>query len=108
MCVCVAFHCCLLHCQDETDPDIQMVPELIEQVVLPKLAGIVEFVWDPFCTAQVWHENPTPSIFRYPLSLILPSHADCAHVITSASAISRLPNRDAGAGPGCGTPGYQL
>lgn len=37
---------------DGNDPDIHMVPELVEQVLLPKLSGMLEFVWDPFSTPQ--------------------------------------------------------
>ena len=37
---------------DDTDPDLQMLPELVELIVLPKLSGLLEFVWDPFSGPQ--------------------------------------------------------
>ncbi|KAM9320850.1 PAX3- and PAX7-binding protein 1 [Gastrophryne carolinensis] len=37
---------------DQEDADIALLPSLVEKVVLPKLAGIAENVWDPFSTTQ--------------------------------------------------------
>jgi GC-rich sequence DNA-binding factor len=37
---------------DEADPDLQLVPDLVEDVLLAKLAGVVEFVWNPFSERQ--------------------------------------------------------
>lgn len=34
------------------DPDLQLVPVIIEKVLLPKLAQLVEAVWDPMSTSQ--------------------------------------------------------
>lgn len=32
---------------DAEDPDDMLVPELVELVVVEKLAGLMEFVWNP-------------------------------------------------------------
>lgn len=37
---------------DQEDPDLQLVPDLVEQAVLPKLCGICEHVWDPSSSRQ--------------------------------------------------------
>ena len=37
---------------DEEDPDLQLVPDLVELAVLPKLCGICEHVWDPSSAKQ--------------------------------------------------------
>lgn len=37
---------------DETDPDLELVPDLVELAILPKVAGVAEFVWDPTSTRQ--------------------------------------------------------
>ncbi|XP_029459437.1 PAX3- and PAX7-binding protein 1 [Rhinatrema bivittatum] len=38
--------------QDNTDVDIALLPTIVEKVILPKVAGIAEKVWDPFSTTQ--------------------------------------------------------
>jgi GC-rich sequence DNA-binding factor len=35
------------------DPDAMLVPDLVELTVLPKLAGLLEFVYDPLSSSQV-------------------------------------------------------
>ncbi|KAM8975478.1 PAX3- and PAX7-binding protein 1 isoform 2-T2 [Pelodytes ibericus] len=37
---------------DKEDSDILLLPSIVEKVILPKLAGIAENVWDPFSTTQ--------------------------------------------------------
>ncbi|KAG8450245.1 hypothetical protein GDO86_002771 [Hymenochirus boettgeri] len=37
---------------DKEDVDIVLLPSIVEKVILPKLAGIAENVWDPFSTTQ--------------------------------------------------------
>ncbi|XP_055544228.1 PAX3- and PAX7-binding protein 1 [Wyeomyia smithii] len=34
------------------DPDVRLVPTLIEKIVLPKLTALIEQVWDPLSTTQ--------------------------------------------------------
>ncbi|XP_039437366.1 PAX3- and PAX7-binding protein 1 [Culex pipiens pallens] len=34
------------------DPDVRLVPTLIEKIILPKLAVLIEQVWDPLSTTQ--------------------------------------------------------
>jgi len=34
------------------DPDAELVPELVEMVVLVKMAGLLEFVYDPRSASQ--------------------------------------------------------
>jgi hypothetical protein len=38
---------------EENDPDARMVPNLVELAVVPKLAGFIEFVYDPRSSRQV-------------------------------------------------------
>ncbi|KAM4796952.1 PAX3- and PAX7-binding protein 1 [Rhinophrynus dorsalis] len=37
---------------DKEDADIALLPSIVEKVILPRLAGIAENVWDPFSTTQ--------------------------------------------------------
>ncbi|XP_053692746.1 PAX3- and PAX7-binding protein 1 [Sabethes cyaneus] len=34
------------------DPDVRLIPTLIEKIVLPKLTALIEQVWDPLSTTQ--------------------------------------------------------
>ena len=36
----------------EDDPDLQVVPVLVEKIVVPKFSLLVEFVWDPLSAVQ--------------------------------------------------------
>ena len=55
----------LLHVFQEASDDISyFVPDLIGQVVLPKLAGIIEFVWDPLSRKQVGQKKIV-GIYKY-------------------------------------------
>ncbi|XP_069492435.1 PAX3- and PAX7-binding protein 1 isoform X2 [Ambystoma mexicanum] len=38
--------------QDQEDVDISLLPTLVEKLILPKLAGVAEGVWDPFSSSQ--------------------------------------------------------
>ncbi|XP_078514536.1 PAX3- and PAX7-binding protein 1 isoform X1 [Lissotriton helveticus] len=38
--------------QDKEDVDIALLPNLVEKLILPKLAGLAENVWDPFSSKQ--------------------------------------------------------
>ncbi|XP_013784934.1 PAX3- and PAX7-binding protein 1-like [Limulus polyphemus] len=44
----------LLSSEDE-DPDLQLIPKIVEKVVLPKLSVLVGEVWDPLSTTQTLH-----------------------------------------------------
>ncbi|KAM4699586.1 PAX3- and PAX7-binding protein 1 [Discoglossus pictus] len=37
---------------DKEDADVVLLPSIVEKVILPKLAGVAENVWDPFSTTQ--------------------------------------------------------
>jgi len=37
---------------DTEDPDDMLVPELVELVLVEKLAGIMEFIWNPLSSQQ--------------------------------------------------------
>eukprot|EP00079_Xenopus_tropicalis_P033121 XP_017946892.1 PREDICTED: PAX3- and PAX7-binding protein 1 isoform X2 [Xenopus tropicalis] len=49
---CLLFYGCEEKEYDKEDVDIVLLPSLVEKVILPKLAGIAENVWDPFSTTQ--------------------------------------------------------
>ncbi|KAM5180015.1 PAX3- and PAX7-binding protein 1 isoform 2-T2 [Mantella aurantiaca] len=50
---CLVFYGCDVKEDDEKeDPDIALLPSLVEKVVLPKLTGMAESVWDPFSSTQ--------------------------------------------------------
>lgn len=65
---------------NEADPDLQLVPDLIEQVLLGKFAGVVEFVWNPFSnrqtaavlalTQRLVNDYPTVSADREPTKVL--------------------------------------
>lgn len=38
--------------EDSEDPDNFLVPDLIEHILLVKLSGVLEFVWDPLSVRQ--------------------------------------------------------
>lgn len=35
-----------------TDPDIRMLPILVEKIILPKITELIETCWDPLSTTQ--------------------------------------------------------
>ncbi|XP_033099376.1 PAX3- and PAX7-binding protein 1-like [Anneissia japonica] len=37
---------------DIDDPDLSLIPNIVEKFILPKLTGLVENVWDPMSTSQ--------------------------------------------------------
>ncbi|XP_072254311.1 PAX3- and PAX7-binding protein 1 isoform X2 [Pyxicephalus adspersus] len=50
------FECLLFYGCDENadkeDADVALLPSLVEKVILPKLTGVAENVWDPFSSTQ--------------------------------------------------------
>jgi len=38
----------------EEDPDLSLIPTLVESVALPIVGEVIGGVYDPFSTAQVW------------------------------------------------------
>ncbi|OCT91246.1 PAX3- and PAX7-binding protein 1 [Xenopus laevis] len=49
---CLLFYGCEEKEYDKEDADIVLLPSLVEKVILPRLTGIAENVWDPFSTTQ--------------------------------------------------------
>ncbi|XP_073473235.1 PAX3- and PAX7-binding protein 1 [Aquarana catesbeiana] len=49
---CLLFYGCDMKDADKEDADVALLPSLVEKVVLPKLTGIAESVWDPFSATQ--------------------------------------------------------
>lgn len=49
---CLLFYGCDVNEGDKEDADVALLPSLVEKVVLPKLTGIAENVWDPFSATQ--------------------------------------------------------
>ncbi|XP_071955937.1 PAX3- and PAX7-binding protein 1-like [Antedon mediterranea] len=37
---------------DRDDPDLELIPNIVDKFVIPKLCGLVENVWDPMSTSQ--------------------------------------------------------
>lgn len=53
---------------DAEDPDNNLVPYLVDEVVVPKLAGIVEFVWNPLSHKQSKRaKDHVTTLLEYPI-----------------------------------------
>lgn len=68
------------------DPDLQLVPIIIEKVLLPKLTQLVEAVWDPLSTSQTLRLVGLQSRLVQEYPTVVPSSRALEQLVTTIIA----------------------